>query len=291
MFSRMTRGEKISKVVIIVLMVAFSALIILPFMNIIAISLSDRTAILSGKVTFLPVDFNLRAYEIILEDDSFLLSYRNTFIIVIAGTALSVVLTIIAGFVISRRDLPGVKVFTFLITLTMWFSGGMIPLFLVVKSIGMYDTLWAMFVPTAISAFNVIIMRNFIDSLPASLEESAVIDGANDIVVLTRIIVPLSSAPIATVTLWIAVGLWNSYMPAILYLQTPDLYPMQLLLRDIVFNSTMMAEGGLNDGTVEAISESIKYSAIIVTALPVMMMYPFLQKYFIKGVLLGAVKG
>ena len=148
-----------------------------------------------------------------------------------------------------------------------------------------------MFLPTLISAYNAIIIRNFIDGIPKALEESAAIDGVNDITLLSRIFVPLMKAPIATITLWIAVGLWNSYMPAILYLNNQELYPLQLILRDIVFNNTMMNEGGLNDGTLQTISESIKYAAIIVTALPVMLLYPFIQKYFIKGVMLGAVKG
>lgn len=291
MFQRQTKSEVLSGILIILVMVLFSLAIILPFLNIIAVSLSDRNAILAGKVTFWPIGVNTNAYNAILKDQSILTGYKNTIIVVVTGTVFSVALTVITGFLLSRRWLPGNKVFTFLITLTMWFSGGMIPLFLVVRGIGIYNTLWAMFLPTLISAYNAIIIRNFIDGIPKALEESAAIDGVNDITLLSRIFVPLMKAPIATITLWIAVGLWNSYMPAILYLNNQELYPLQLILRDIVFNNTMMNEGGLNDGTLQTISESIKYAAIIVTALPVMLLYPFIQKYFIKGVMLGAVKG
>lgn len=291
MFQRQTKSEVLSGILIILVMVLFSLAIILPFLNIIAVSLSDRNAILAGKVTFWPIGVNTNAYNAILKDQSILTGYKNTIIVVVIGTVFSVALTVITGFLLSRRWLPGNKVFTFLITLTMWFSGGMIPLFLVVRGIGIYNTLWAMFLPTLISAYNAIIIRNFIDGIPKALEESAAIDGVNDITLLSRIFVPLMKAPIATITLWIAVGLWNSYMPAILYLNNQELYPLQLILRDIVFNNTMMNEGGLNDGTLQTISESIKYAAIIVTALPVMLLYPFIQKYFIKGVMLGAVKG
>lgn len=291
MFQRQTKSEVLSGILIILVMVLFSLAIILPFLNIIAVSLSDRNAILAGKVTFWPIGVNTNAYNAILKDQSILTGYKNTIIVVVTGTVFSVALTVITGFLLSRRWLPGNKAFTFLITLTMWFSGGMIPLFLVVRGIGIYNTLWAMFLPTLISAYNAIIIRNFIDGIPKALEESAAIDGVNDITLLSRIFVPLMKAPIATITLWIAVGLWNSYMPAILYLNNQELYPLQLILRDIVFNNTMMNEGGLNDGTLQTISESIKYAAIIVTALPVMLLYPFIQKYFIKGVMLGAVKG
>lgn len=291
MFKRQTRSESISGIVIIIVMILCSLLIILPFLNIISVSLSDRNAILGGRVSFLPVGLNTSAYDVILKDDSILTGYRNTIQIVVIGTLMSVLLTVIAGFILSRRWLPGNKIITFLITLTMWFSGGMIPLFLVVRGIGIYNTMWSMFLPTVISAYNTIIIRNFIDGIPKELEESASIDGVNDIVLLFRIFIPLMKAPIATITLWIAVGLWNSYMPAILYLNKSELYPLQLILRDIVFNNTMLNEGGLNDGTLQTISESIKYAAIIVTALPVMLLYPFIQKYFIKGVMLGAVKG
>ncbi len=223
-----------------------------------------------------------------MENEYFFRAYGNTLFVVIVGTLLSMVLTIMAAFIISRSDLPGKKFITFAITLTMWFSGGMIPMFLLIRKLGLYDNLFALILPTAISAYNVIVMRSFFMSLPASLEESAQLDGANDLIILFRILVPLSMPSIATVTLWVAVAYWNAYTPALLYLSTRSKFTLQLVLRDIVFNNTMAQ---YMDGTNEVVSESLIYANIILTMLPIMLLYPFLQKYFIKGVMIGAIKG
>lgn len=281
-------SERIAYYCIVTFLLLFSACVIIPFLNIIAVSLSDRTSVISGKVTLWPVGFNVGAYSKVVENEYFFRAYGNTLFVVIVGTLLSMTLTIMAAFIISRKDLPGKKFITFAITLTMWFSGGMIPMFLVIRKLGLYDSLFALILPSAVSAYNVIVMRSFFDTLPPSLEESAQLDGANDLVILFKILAPLSMPSIATVTLWVAVAYWNAYTPALLYLSTRSKFTLQLVLRDIVFNNTIAQ---YMDGTNETISESLIYANIILTMLPIMLLYPFLQKYFIKGVMIGAIKG
>ena len=281
-------GEQIAHGCIVVFLLLFSACIVIPFLNIIAVSLSEKHSVLSGKVTLWPVGFTFASYTKVTGDDYFFRAYGNTLFVVVIGTVLSMSLTTMAAFIISRYDLPGRKIITFFITLTMWFSGGMIPMFLVIRKIGLYDSLFALILPSAISAYNVIVMRSFFDTIPPSMEESAQLDGANDLVVLFKIFVPLSLPSIATVTLWVAVGYWNAYTPALLYLSTKSKFTLQLVLREIVFRNTMAA---YMDDTNEVVSESLIYANIILTILPIMMLYPFLQKYFIKGVMIGAVKG
>lgn len=281
-------SERIAHYIIVLFLLLFAACAVIPFLNIIAVALSDKISVISGKVTLWPVNFNISSYTKVMENEYFFRAYGNTLFVVIVGTLLSMVLTIMAAFIISRSDLPGKKFITFAITLTMWFSGGMIPMFLLIRKLGLYDNLFALILPTAISAYNVIVMRSFFMSLPASLEESAQLDGANDLIILFRILVPLSMPSIATVTLWVAVAYWNAYTPALLYLSTRSKFTLQLVLRDIVFNNTMAQ---YMDGTNEVVSESLIYANIILTMLPIMLLYPFLQKYFIKGVMIGAIKG
>lgn len=287
---RISMGDKLVKIIIYMILVLFAVAIVLPFLNIIAVSLSSADAVRLGKVGLWPIGPNVESYKKFLEDNSFLRAYGNTVYICVLGTSMSVILVIMAGYVTSRRDMPGVKVINFMITLTMWFSGGMIPSYLVVKSVGLYDSLGAIFIPYLISAFNVILMKSFILQIPAGIEESARLDGCNDIQLLFRILVPMSKASIATIALFVLVGYWNSYMPGVLYIQSEEKFPLQLLVREVVFNNTM-TDAAANDGTMEVVSQSVKSAAIIISALPVMIIYPFLQKYFVKGATLGAVKG
>ena len=279
-----SKSERIAHALIVFLMVLCCGVVILPFLNIIAVSLSGRQAVISGKVTVWPVDFSMEAYAKVVENDYFFRAYGNTLF-----AAITMVLTIMAAFIVSRRDLPGQSAITVLITLTMWFSGGMIPTFLIVRQVGLYDSLFALILPSAISAYNVIVMRSFFRTIPDSLEESAMLDGANDFVVLFRIIVPLSLPSIATIMLWVIVGHWNAYTPALLYLSTRSKFTLQLVLRDIVFTNTI-AQYMESADTVEVVSDSLIYANIVLTMLPILAVYPFLQKYFVKGVMIGAIK-
>jgi putative aldouronate transport system permease protein len=282
------------KLLIYLFLGSYALSVVLPFLNIISVSLSSSSAILQGRVTIFPVRLNLDAYQAVLSNRALLRAYGNTIYVVFFGTATALLMTMLAAYPLSRKSLPGIKWITFMITLTMWFSGGMIPTFLVVKSVGLYNSRLALFVPGMIAAFNVIVMRNFFESLPDSLEESARIDGAHDFTVLFRIVVPLSKPVLATVTLWLAVGLWNSFFAPLLYLQDSSKYTLQLVLRDIILQNSAYEYGmdvlQQNEG-LDIISDSIRYATIMFSIVPMLMVYPFIQKYFVKGIMLGSVKG
>jgi len=270
--------------------------IILPFLRIIAISLSGANAVRRGEVMFIPVDFTLDVYRRIWENGALFTAYGNTLFVVIIGTFINLILTACAAYVISKDYLPGVKFFTGMIILTLWFGGGMIPTFLVVQGVGLFDSLWALIWPTAISTFHVVIMRTFFKQLPVELEEAALIDGCNEAQTLFRIILPLSKPIMATVALWIAVFRWNDFTQPLLYILSRSLFPLQVVLREIVLSNNAGAyglEGAtlVDDTTINVVTESLQYGVIIFATLPIIMIYPFLQKHFVKGVLLGSVKG
>lgn len=263
-----------------------------PFLNVIAYSLSGYNAVLSGRVTFFPIDFSLEAYRQILGKAQIWIAMRTTVLITLLGTALSIILTIFAAYALSRRDLPGRGVLTGLILFTMYFSGGIIPTFMVVKGLGMYDKLSALFVPQAVNVFNFIVMRTFFQQIPESLEEAARIDGASHMVVLWKIILPLSIPIIATIGLFYAVQYWNGYFDALLYIQSPDKFTLQLRLRSLLFADELNNAGANAEGIgTQVMTQSLKMACVAVSALPILVVYPWLQKYFVKGVMLGSVKG
>lgn len=263
-----------------------------PFLNVIAYSLSGYNAVLSGRVTFFPIDFSLEAYRQILGKAQIWIAMRTTVLITLLGTALSIILTIFAAYALSRRDLPGRGILTGLILFTMYFSGGIIPTFMVVKGLGMYDKLSALFVPQAVNVFNFIVMRTFFQQIPESLEEAARIDGASHMVVLWKIILPLSIPIIATIGLFYAVQYWNGYFDALLYIQSPDKFTLQLRLRSLLFAEELNNAGANAEGIgTQVMTQSLKMACVAVSALPILAVYPWLQKYFVKGVMLGSVKG
>lgn len=263
-----------------------------PFLNVIAYSLSGYNAVLSGRVTFYPIDFTLDAYKQILGRSQIWMSMKSTVIVTVLGTFLSLFLTVCAAYALSRDYLPGRKFFTGLILFTMYFSGGMIPTFLVVKQLGLYDTLAALFIPQSVNVFNFIVMRTFFRELPKELEEAARIDGASDIQTLARIILPLSLPIIATIGLFYAVGYWNSYFDALLYVQDPNKYTLQLRLRSLLFGGELNNSAANQEGLgTQVMSQSLKMATVAVSTIPILVVYPWLQKYFVKGVMVGAVKG
>lgn len=285
---RVTVGTVINYTILIVITLCC----LYPFLNVIAYSMSGYNAVLSGDVTFYPKDFTLDAYKDILGRAQVWLSMRATIFVTLLGTALSLVLTVFAAYALSRETLPGRKILTGFILFTMYVSGGMIPTFLVVKELGLYDTLGALFIPQSINVFNFIVMRTFFKELPKELEEAARIDGASDIQIMLKIILPLSLPIIATIGLFYAVGYWNSYFDALLYIQDPNKYTLQLRLRSLLFggelnNSTASLEG---IGT-QVMTQSLKMATVAVSTLPILVVYPWLQKYFVKGVMVGSVKG
>jgi ABC-type glycerol-3-phosphate transport system permease component len=261
-----------------------------PFLNVVAYSFSSNRAVLSGKITFYPIDFQLDAYQQIITRGQIWVSIRVTAIVTALGTMIGLLLTVLAAYALSKKKLKGRTWISALILFTMYFNGGIIPTFLVVKNLGMYDNLTALFIPSAISVFNFIVMRTFFQELPESLEEAAHLDGANDITILTKIVLPLSLPIIATIGLFYAVGYWNEYFSALLYIQTPEKFTLQLRLRNLLFAEELGATG--SEGLGQAVmAESLKMTCIVVGTIPILIIYPWLQKYFVKGVMLGSVKG
>ncbi|MFG6357540.1 MAG: carbohydrate ABC transporter permease [Acetatifactor sp.] len=282
----------VGKVINYILLVVLAFVCLYPFLNVIAYSLSGYNAVLSGRVTFYPIDFTLSAYQQILGKTQIWNSMRTTVLVTVLGTALSLILTIFASYALSRSDLPGRKFLTGLILFTMYFGGGMIPTFLVVKGVGLYDTLGALFIPQAVNVFNFIVMRTFFRNLPESLEEAARIDGASYMQVLIKIVLPLSLPIIATIGLFYAVGYWNTYFDALLYIQDPNKYTLQLRLRSLLFGEELNNSGVNLEGLgTQVMTQSLKMATVAVSTIPILIVYPWLQKYFVKGVMVGSVKG
>ncbi len=284
----------IGQTVLVGVIFIFVLTCVMPFMNVIAISLSSKSAILRGDVSFWPVEFETKAYEILFADKSMVNCLFYTVKLTVIYTAMAMVLTILMAYPLTKQRLKGRKFFSFLALFTMYFSGGTIPVYLNVKEFGMLDTMWSLIIPGLVSTYNMIIMKSFFASLPQELEEAATIDGANDFQILIQVFLPLSLASIATLTLFYAVGKWNSFADAKYYIQTKSLQPLQLRLYNIIKGSTAVdvtaIEGNANSNA-QNVSESIEAATIIFATLPILVVYPFVQRYFVSGVTIGAVKG
>jgi putative aldouronate transport system permease protein len=291
-YRKKKRKVTVGSAVLYVLLTLMAFACLYPFLNVLAYSLSGYNAVLSGKVSFYPIDFSLGAYKEILGRTQIWISMRTTVLVTFMGTATSLSLTTLAAYALSRKDLPGKKIFSGLILFTMYFGGGMIPTFMVVKGLGLYNTLGSLFIPQAINVFNFIVMRTFFRELPESLEEAAKIDGASEMQTLFKIIIPLSLAIIATMGLFYAVGYWNTYFDALLYIQDPDKYTLQLRLRGLLFGDELNNSGANTEGGgTQVMTQSLKMATVAVSTIPILIIYPWLQKYFVKGVMLGSVKG
>lgn len=285
---RLTVGVVSAYVILLIL----TAICLFPILNVVAYSFSGTRPVLSGEVTFYPIDFNLLSYKEILKYDQIWQSMKISLIVTISGACLSLVLTTMAAYVLSREDFPGKKFFNGFILLTMYVYGGIIPTFLVVKGLGMYDTLYALFIPTAVSVYNFILMRTFFRQIPSELIHSAMIDGANDLVILIRIILPLSIPIIATMVLFYAVQYWNDYFNSLIYITNPDKYTLQLRLRNILFADELANAGANTEGLgTQVMTQSLKMACISVGTIPIVMIYPFIQKYFVTGMMAGSIKG
>lgn len=293
MFVKKTVKKKVTVGAVLnyILIALLTFICLYPFLNVLAYSFSGYNAVLSKQVTFYPIDFSLEAYKQILGRTTIWTAMRTTVTITLLGTALSLVLTTFAAFALSVKDLPGRKVLTSMILFTMYFGGGMIPTFLVVKGVGLYDTLGALFIPQSVSVFNFIVMRTFFRELPESLQDAARIDGASYMQVLVKIILPLSLPILATMGLFYAVGYWNSYFEALIYIQDVDKYTLQLRLRALLFGSELTSNTSDNIAGTLVLPQSLKMAIVAVSTVPILIVYPWLQKYFVKGVMLGSVKG
>lgn len=262
-----------------------------PFVYMLAVSLSDSASIASGKVWLWPKGFNLDMYQYVFEDGRVLKGYKNTLIYVVLGTAISLLVTALGAYSLSKAKLVMGKPILMLIVFTMFFNGGMIPTFLVVKELGFVNTIWGMVLPGAVATWNLLIMRTFFMGMPQELEESGKIDGLSEIGIFFRIVLPLSKPVLATIGLYYAVGMWNNFMGPLLYLRDADMQPLQVILRNIVLSGQLTGTDGPVVGDIVVVEDGLKFATIMVSTLPILLVYPFIQKYFVKGALIGSVKG
>ncbi|QAY59078.1 carbohydrate ABC transporter permease [Microbacterium protaetiae] len=286
----MTPGRRVFTVVNVVVLTAFALVCLLPFVNVLASSLATPGELATRPFVLWPRTFSLEAYRYILSTPTIFRALGVSTIVTVGGTLVSLILTAFMAYALSKRHLKGRRVINFLVVFTMLFSGGMIPTFIVVKSLGMIDSLWSLIIPVAINAFNFVIMRSFFQGIPDSLEEAARIDGCSELGVFWRIVLPLSLASIATIGLFYAVYYWNTYQSAILYINSSEKWPIQVLLRQIV-----IVASGLNadESAVEVVppAQSVRMAVIFVATMPMLLVYPFVQRFFVKGALVGSVKG
>jgi putative aldouronate transport system permease protein len=279
-------------VLIYTVLILFGLVTFIPFYYVLVASLSNPNLISDGELMLLPRGFTLEAYKTLLLNDKFLSAFYVTLTRTTLGTFVNLILQCSFAYSLSKKYLPGRKFFMLFIIVTLVFNGGIIPTYLIVKATGLIDTIWALIIPGAISTWNIILLRSFFENVPESLEESARIDGANDIYILIKIILPLSMPAIATIALFSAVGHWNSFLDAVIYTNSPKLQVLQIFLRNMVVQlQNIMANGdsvAINKGVS---SLTLRSAAIFASSLPIIMVYPFIQKHFMKGVMLGAVKG
>ncbi|MGF9696033.1 MULTISPECIES: carbohydrate ABC transporter permease [Paenibacillus] len=295
-----TWGNRVFDIVNYTLLSLLTMACLYPILHIVFASFSDPAQLVAHKGLLLrPLGFTLDGYKLIFKDNSLLIGYRNTLIYVGLGTLVNMLMTIMGAFVLSRRDLYFKNAIMIVITITMFFGGGLIPWFLLMKDIGLFNNLWAMILPTALSTWNIIILRTGFQAIPLELEEAATIDGASQARILMYVILPLSKATLAVIFLYYLVGNWNSWFNAMVLLQDRDKFPLQLLMKEILVANdssatTMGSAGGVvidSAGSSTAYRELVKYCTIVVSTIPILMVYPFLQKYFVKGVYVGSIKG
>ena len=288
---RLSPGEQVFDILTNILLFMVMAITLYPFIYVLSMSISDPIYVVQQAIWLLPKGFALKAYKLVFENSDIWQAYYNSIWYTVIGTAVNVGLTITTAYPLSRRNFFAAKPVMLMIVFTMYFSGGLIPSFILVNNLGLYNTRWAIILPVAISAFNVILARTFFANIPESLSESAKIDGANDISIVIRIIIPLSGPIIAVLILFYAVSRWNSYFTAMLYLPDSKLQPVQLyLVKILVQNQANLIKNVSEQFDRSMILTQVKYAAIIIVILPILMVYPFVQKYFVKGVMLGAIK-
>ncbi|GIP37678.1 ABC transporter permease [Paenibacillus sp. J31TS4] len=289
---RTSLGEKIFSFLNYTLFVFLALITIFPFLNLLAKSMSGEAAVVSGKVTLYPIDFQLGTYLYVMKDDMFLNSLKVSVMVTVIGTALALFMTALAAYPLSKPRLRGRKGFILMYIFTMLFSGGLVPTYLLMQNLHLVNKMPVLFLPAMISVFNMLIIKNYFESLPDSLEESAKLDGASNLAILFRITVPLSMPVFATIALFYAVHFWNDFFTSMIYINDPKLKPMQLYLKELLVSSSdsFLQENKNPDSALNATPQSIQAASILLATIPIVVVYPFLQKYFVKGVLVGSVK-
>lgn len=297
-----SRSDKIFDMINMVLLILMMAVILYPLYFIVIASISSPAAVNSGQVLLFPKGATLEGYKYVLKDNSIWKGYANTIILTVTGTLVNMFLTVTCAYALSKSHLPFIKFIMFAMTFTMFFSGGIIPTYLLVSGMGMRDTIWSLILPTAVSVYNVILMRTyFMNSVPNEIIQAAKIDGCSEIKALAAVVLPLSKPILVTIALFYGVGHWNQFFQALIYISDKDRFPLQLVLRNMLLMGnnamTSMLSGGMSGENAKYMAELmkqieiLKYAVIIVSVLPVLIVYPFLQKFFMKGIMMGSLKG
>jgi len=293
MIKRRSFGDNVLDIFIYMTLGITAIITLLPLLNVFSKAFSADWAVMSGSVSIFPIDFQFDAMSYVLKSKEFLNSLKISVFVTLVGTALSILMTAITAYPLSKKNLYGVKAMLLLYVFTMMFGGGLIPTYLVMKMIGLVNKLSVLIIPAMINVFNMLVIKNYYESLPESLEESAKLDGASNAYILFKIILPLSKPVLATISLFYAVGFWNDYFTPMIYISKPELRPLQVYLRDAI---SQLSENEINrqqtfDEAQHIAPESVRAATIVASTVPILLSYPYLQKYFIKGVLIGSVKG
>ena len=288
-----SKSRKIFEVFNVTLMIVLAALTLYPIINQLAVSLSSNTGILTGDITIFPKDFSLGTYKGLLGEAKFWINYKNTIIYTVVGTAISLFMTTICAYALSKKRLVGRTVLLRLIVFTMFFGGGLIPYYNLIKNLNMPDTIWALVLPGAIAPYNILLMKTYFEGLPDELEEAASIDGLSQFGYFWRMALPLSKPILATMTLFMSVSYWNDWFSALIYMNDGSKYPVTLYLRNIMMGATMASQTGqtIDASTVQSIPEGVQAASMILVIIPILCVYPFVQKHFVKGVMIGSIKG
>ncbi|MBR3795917.1 MAG: carbohydrate ABC transporter permease [Clostridia bacterium] len=295
-FIRRSTGDKIADAILNVVMFLMLCFILYPLLNMFSISLSNEYAVLRADVTFYPIGFNPQAYDLIFKNQDLWRSFGNSIFIAGVGCVLSLVGLCIAAYPLAYGNFYGKRAYSLFILFTMWFNGGIIPQFLTIRELGLYNTHWALILNMLLSAYNIVIVRSYFQSIPTSIVESARIDGANDFLILFKLIIPLSKPVLATVAMWIIVGHWNDYLNPLMFLSDRENYTLQMILKELVLNAessihNISMTGSKQTSGAVALGQQTRNAVLVVAMVPMLIVFPFVQRYFISGVMLGSVKG
>ena len=295
-FIRRSTGDKIADAILNVVMFLMLCFILYPLLNMFSISLSNEYAVLRADVTFYPIGFNPQAYDLIFKNQDLWRSFGNSVFIAGVGCVLSLVGLCIAAYPLAYGNFYGKRAYSLFILFTMWFNGGIIPQFLTIRELGLYNTHWALILNMLLSAYNIVIVRSYFQSIPTSIVESARIDGANDFLILFKLIIPLSKPVLATVAMWIIVGHWNDYLNPLMFLSDRENYTLQMILKELVLNAessihNISMTGSKQTSGAVALGQQTRNAVLVVAMVPMLIVFPFVQRYFISGVMLGSVKG
>lgn len=288
-----TKGEQTFSVFNWILLGVIGIVCLYPMIYVLFASLSDSNALMAHEGLLLkPLGFNISSYKKVIENPMILIGYKNTLFVLIVGLLVNMVMTTLGAYFLARKNVYFKNLIMGLILFTMYFSGGLIPTYMIVKNLGLDDSLLALILPTAVSTYNMIIMRTGFAGIPETLHEAATVDGANELLIMTRIYLPLAKATIAVIVLYYAVTHWNSWFNAAIYLNSREKFPLQLVLREILISNDLNTMSDATSASdVESIAMSIKYATIMVATVPILIVYPFVQKYFVGGIMIGSVKG